>query len=111
MPTATRSSTEPGSGPGPAAPSPRRRALAILVGHNLPLALWLAYAGYRLLVPDGPRWTCPLGAWLGFCPGCGMTSALRGVLQGRLADGWWILVLLALFLATAVASLRKARRA
>jgi hypothetical protein len=100
MPTAT-SSTAPEQ-------PPRRRA-AVLIGYNLPFLLWSGYAAWRVHAP-GDSLSCPVHALLGWCPSCGLTGDYAAILSGARPGHWLIWVVLAGFIANAVASLRKAHR-
>ncbi len=88
----------------------RRSAPAILIGYNLPFALWSAYAMWKAWVGGEPRWHCPLDSVVGVCPGCGLTTEYAALLAGRAVPGVWLTLILTLFLVNLVASCVKARR-
>ena len=86
------------------------RAVSILIGYNLPFALWSAYVLATGSMSHAPGWTCPVEAILGWCPGCGLTGAYRALLfQGQLT-GWWLPAVLAGFAGNGVWSCMKAAR-
>jgi len=90
----------------------KKRALRILLDHNLPFILWSAAACFKILVPgqgDGLL-VCPVLFFLGRCPGCELTAAYVGFLRTGRADAWFGLVF-GLFLLNFFISLRRARRA
>ena len=87
-----------------------RRALAILIGWNLPWILFTAYA-LVVLAWSGPAgWSCPIDHVLGMCPGCGSTRAYADLLGGRAPGTWWIVPVLNGFAINAVWSVVKAAR-
>ena len=99
MPKATRCST-----------NPRHRARNILIGHNLPLALWTAWAAARLLIPGESLLVCPMDALFDSCPACGLTRAYTDLISGHGVGHPLLLIVLGLFAANAVWSLWMARR-
>jgi hypothetical protein len=87
---------------------PRRRALAILVGHNLPWALFTGWALIRVIAP-GSALACPIDSVLGWCPSCGLTGAYAALLSGQAPHHPLLWPVLALFAASALWSLHRAR--
>ena len=85
----------------------RHRAWAVLVGYNLPAVLWLGYAFLRpWLAPTG-LW-CPMHSLLGWCPGCGTTTALSAWIHDGALPAWPTLLLVAGFGLNALWSLYRA---
>lgn len=85
------------------------RAVAVLIGYNLPGLLWLVYAWFHpVTAPDGIF--CPTVAVLGWCPGCGTTTALAAWLHSGVRLPWYPTLLVAGFLANGVWSLVRAWR-
>jgi hypothetical protein len=90
----------------------RSRALGILLGYNLPFALWTL----AVLFSGAPGrfflWKCPVHRLAGWCPGCGLTASYSSFLRGDFrAAGAWFYIVFAGFLMNLLASLLKMRRA
>lgn len=93
---------------------PRRRALAIIVGHNLPWALFTGWALIRVVMPGGEgapslALSCPVDWVMGCCPGCGLTGAYATLLSGHAPHHPLLWPVLALFAFSALWSLYRAR--
>ena len=88
----------------------RSRAIGIVIGYNLPFALWTAAAVYKAIGLAVGLWPCPINAIFGWCPGCGMTRTYAALLCGEGVANLWFLTILALFLVNLAVSLIKARR-
>jgi hypothetical protein len=99
MPTAKRSNDDGA-----------RRAVLVLIAWNLPWFGFTAYAAWIASAPGGPDWVCPVDAWLGACPGCGLTTAYADLLRGRAPTTWLIAPALLAFAANAAVSLMRSRR-
>lgn len=87
---------------------PRRQALAIIVGHNLPWVLFTGWALIRVVVP-GSALSCPIDSLIGCCPGCGLTGAYADLLTGHAPHHVLLWPVLALFAFSALWSLYRAR--
>ena len=87
---------------------PRRRALAIIVGHNLPWALFTGWALIRVVMP-GSAMSCPIDWAIGCCPSCGLTGAYAELLSGHVPHHALLWPVLALFVGSALWSLYRAR--
>jgi len=85
------------------------RRWRILVGYNLPLALWTALALGGAALESVARWRCPVHAVVGWCPGCGLTSAYHRFLRGEALPDVWLGIVLAGFAANAIRSILKAQ--
>ena len=99
MPTATNSKSRA-----------RSRALAILVGYNLPFALWSAAALLRVWRGGRSLWPCPIKSIVTWCPACGLTRAYAALLRGEGLQSAWLGIILLIFIANMAHSLLKARR-
>ncbi len=97
MPTATNSSRAD-------------RARAVLVGYNLPFALWTAAAVCKAVGLGVGDWRCPIHSILNWCPTCGMTRTYASLLRGEGVEDLWFLAVLAFFLINLTVSVIKARR-
>ena len=101
-----------------------RLALRVLVIHNVPFAVWTAYAAYRAISSGGTGaggWPCPVQVVFHWCPSCGLTGAYARLLSSPWTGGQvtgdqvtgdpMLFGVLALFLLNAGWSLRLARKA
>ena len=87
-----------------------RRAWGVLIGYNLPFALWTGWAMSKAFLGNGAHWGCPVRATLGLCPGCGLTTSYARLLRGDGLDSLWLGVILVVFVGNFVASGLRARR-
>jgi hypothetical protein len=87
----------------------RGRRWRLLVGYNLPLALWTVFAIVGPQLGGRVRWPCPLDTAVGWCPGCGLTSTYGQFLRGQGLPNGWLGIVLAGFAANAIWSVVKAQ--
>lgn len=88
----------------------RRRAAGVLLGSNLPLMLWTAYAAWIAVAGAGSGVGCLIHPALGWCPGCGLTGDYARILTLNQPEGWYIWVILSAFSFNALWSIQKAKR-
>ena len=71
-----------------------RQTVSILIGYNLPWAVWTLFAVFQAVSGGVHVLRCPIHALLGWCPGCGMTTAYVALLrEGRITSPWSALIL------------------
>ena len=85
----------------------RRRR--ILLGYNLPWILWTVYALVQPELGALGRWPCPIRTAIGWCFGCGLTSAYGRFLRGEGLPDWRLGIVLAAFAVNAIWSVARAQ--
>ena len=88
----------------------RRKAFQVVVGYNLPLALWTCWALFCAWLGSPVSWPCIVKSSLGWCPGCGLTREYGRLLSGNGTDSYWLVAILAGFVFNGAWSVLKARR-
>ena len=85
------------------------RALRIVVGYNLPFALWTAFAVIKAWAGTGLNWACPACSLLGSCPACGLTTSYTQLLRAECWPDFWFCLVFVGFCVNLVWSIGKAR--
>ena len=75
-----------------------RQVLRVLIGHNLPVVLWTAYAILQATTGGFGMGGCPVHSVLGWCPGCGLTRAYSVFLETGSCSPWLGFILMAFLL-------------